>query len=75
MSVPRAKLASFIVVLSLGGIVLGLATFWVIERYFWGGSIRGTRAVTALSRQILGRDPTRDELLRESHSGASRRNC
>ena len=62
MSVRRAKLASFIVVLSRCGIVLGLATFGVIERYYWGGSIRGTRAVTALSRQILGRDPTRDEL-------------
>jgi lysophospholipase L1-like esterase len=62
MSVRRAKLASFIVVLSLCGIILGLATFWVVERYFFGGSIRGTRAVTELSRRILGRDPTRDEL-------------
>jgi lysophospholipase L1-like esterase len=61
MSTRRATVAG-VVILSVFGIVLGLATFSLIERYFFGGSIRGTRAVTALSWHILGRAPTRDEL-------------
>jgi hypothetical protein len=58
----RARPLLRFVVFPLFGIAVGLGLFWVVQEHFFHGSIRGTRAVIALSRQVLGREPTPGEL-------------
>jgi hypothetical protein len=49
-------------VLPLFGVLLGVGLFWASQKYLPGKSLEGRRVVISLTRQILGRDPSPEEL-------------